>query len=43
MTRVLFQGIEGEFDQTNLGAPGLASETGGITPKNSEEDPKLRE
>jgi amidophosphoribosyltransferase len=43
MTRVLFQGVEGEIDQSNLGAPGLASETGDFTPKNSVEDPKLRE
>ena len=43
MTRVLFQGVEGEIDQTSLGAPGFASETGDITPKNSEDDPKLRE
>jgi amidophosphoribosyltransferase len=43
MTRRLYQGVPGEIDPTNPGAPGLAFETWDPLHKNPEDDPKLRE
>ena len=43
MSRLLFQGVEGEIDATAAVVSGLESESWRTRAKNSEEDPKLRE